>query len=511
MKKELRPGGEKMDRAEARLSAEQASSHDSTTDERGLDDYVSALVGTASIIPVVAALVTVVGYSLPPSDVTASWLALANHPLIAGTANLMLAWLTVAGLYYLLGFTSPDRANAGSYSALRDRLRELRARCSGPYREPSSHPEGQCSSCLLKRIAWEESCAHRDAIATELRSQGPRWVLGTGYVNLWKRVHSAEEALIMVEPREAVIAGARYDELRCRGSDIDSREKLQDRVTAAVHLLRTLPAGYSHEYAHVDGPATNGGSAHPSAMPVSTAETGVHAAGSEGSHAARSEPGRTADAPHVGSREALHIRQFGARATADNPQSEPEARADLRRVRRSIDEFRSDRWAGLVRARNLLTLGAGLTGLVLYALLWLAIIQEAGPATIGAATAYFLIGAMVGLFNQLYSDSKATTVVDDYGLSLARLMVTPLISGVAAVSGVVVISMLSVSQLAIDASRAAGSLAEFFDLGKLPFNVVVAATFGLTPGLLLDRLKQQTEQYKADLQTSKAADSTKRG
>jgi riboflavin transporter FmnP len=500
-----------MDRAEPRLTEEQPRGPESTADGRGFDDYLAALIGTASIIPVVAAMVTVLGYSLARSNLTADWLALANHPLISGTANLVLAWLSVATLYYLLGFTSPDRANAGSYSALRDRLRELRARCSGCQGEPSTHPENQCSSCLLKRIAWEEACAHRDAIATELRSKGPRWVLGTGYVNLWKRVQSAEEALIMVEPREAVIAGARYDELRCRGSDIDSREKLQDRVTAAVHLLRVLPAGYSHEHAHVDGPATNGGPGRASAMPAPAAETAVHAASSEGSHAARSDPGWTGDAPHVGSREALHIRQFGARATADNPQSEPEARADLRRVRRSIDEFRSDRWAGLVRARNLLTLGAGLTGLVLYSLLWLAIIQGAGTATIGAATSYFLVGAMVGLFNQLYSDSKATTVVDDYGLSLARLMVTPLISGVAAVSGVVVISMLSVSQLATDASRAAFSLAEFFDLGKLPFNVVVAATFGLTPGLLLDRLKQQTEQYKADLQTSKAADSTKRG
>ena len=190
----------------------------------------------------------------------------------------------------------------------------------------------------------------------------------------------------------------------------------------------------------------------------------------------------------------------------DLPRSETEARTILRQVRRSINNYRSERWAGLVRARNNLALAMALTSVFVYTILWLAIIDGASAATIGAATAFFLAGATVGLFNQCYNDSRTATVVDDYGLAGARLLVTPLISGVAAVAGVFLVSMLSISQLQVHSNGAPTTmLIDFFNLQDHPFSLIVAATFGLTPGLLVDRLKEQAEQYKQDLQSSKAA------
>ena len=189
----------------------------------------------------------------------------------------------------------------------------------------------------------------------------------------------------------------------------------------------------------------------------------------------------------------------------NDPRSEAEARATLRRVRRSINQFRSDRWAGLVRARNQLMVATGFTGCALYAAVWLAIVTDGRfesrdgremPEVLAYAAAFFLIGGTIGLFNQCYRDSKAPSAVDDYGLALARLMTTPLISGLAAVCGVVLIS------------TATTGIGEFAGPERFAFNVIAAATFGLTPTILLDRLARQAEQFKAEIRTSEAAEST---
>ncbi len=47
---------------------------------------------------------------------------------------------------------------------------------------------------------------------------------------------------------------------------------------------------------------------------------------------------------------------------------------------------------------------------------------------------------MMGLFSRIYRESLTSTAVDDYGLTLARLIATPLLSGLAGVGGVVLFS-----------------------------------------------------------------------
>jgi hypothetical protein len=48
------------------------------------------------------------------------------------------------------------------------------------------------------------------------------------------------------------------------------------------------------------------------------------------------------------------------------------------------------------------------------------------------------------------------------------------------------------------------SLKDIFDLDRYPIALLVAAVFGLTPGLLFDRLLQQAERYKTNLTSSQA-------
>jgi hypothetical protein len=87
---------------------------------------------------------------------------------------------------------------------------------------------------------------------------------------------------------------------------------------------------------------------------------------------------------------------------------------------------------------------------------------------------------------------------DDFGLSAARLIHTPLFSGLAALGGVVLVHMLE--------SGARLSLADIFNLQQNEIGLVTAGIFGLTPALLVTGLQKQVERYKADLRTSQAAE-----
>jgi hypothetical protein len=137
---------------------------------------------------------------------------------------------------------------------------------------------------------------------------------------------------------------------------------------------------------------------------------------------------------------------------------------------------------------------------VTYSLLVLAIVAGAPGEVIVAAAAFYLVGALFGLFNLLRNDDRSDAEVEDYGLGRARLFYTPLISGLAAVAGVVLMAVLS-NYAGGNAPAPAPALPDIFrvNTGAL----LVAAIFGLTPGLLLDRLKQ-AETYTANIKASSA-------
>ena len=51
-----------------------------------------------------------------------------------------------------------------------------------------------------------------------------------------------------------------------------------------------------------------------------------------------------------------------------------------------------------------------------------------------AAIIFYFVGAIVGLFSRLYTESQSDSAIDDYGLTIARIAVIPIISGLAAVA-----------------------------------------------------------------------------
>jgi hypothetical protein len=196
-----------------------------------------------------------------------------------------------------------------------------------------------------------------------------------------------------------------------------------------------------------------------------------------------------------------------------------EARIILRDIRRSLNDFRDERRAELIRSRGRLLGTMTMTGIITYVLLAFAMGMDKGAAStmntpIAAAAAIYLVGAVVGLFNRLYVESGDDAAGEDYGLSKARLLLTPMLSGLAAVGGVLITGMLSgvvdINAITpLHATSGSGSvtlnLGAIFNLQGYPFALVLAAMFGLAPKTFLKRLQKASEQSTLDLKSTAAS------
>jgi hypothetical protein len=292
--------------------------------------------------------------------------------------------------------------------------------------------------------AFGEASQHRDFIAAELESKGPRWITAVGYIALWQRLHRAEEALVDIEPRSQVISDALNDEWRLQDSTIDNHADLVADLESARQYLMTQRVA--------DGTATTG------------------------------------------------IR------------NETQARSLLRMVRYAINDFRDKRRAGLVRARNLLMATMIITELFAFALLALAVVKGAPRGAVVAGIVFYLVGALVGLFNRLAQQASTGTMTEDYSLAGTGLVLTPTVSGLAAVGGVALTGMLAMSGLTglvqpngsttATAPVTVPMLADIFDLNKFRIGLLIAALFGGTPAILSGRLQQLTQQYQKDLKST---------
>jgi hypothetical protein len=201
-------------------------------------------------------------------------------------------------------------------------------------------------------------------------------------------------------------------------------------------------------------------------------------------------------------------------AATSGIRSETQARALLRKVRSAIDDFRDKRRAALVRARNLLMGTMIITELFAFLLLALAVVNGAPRGAVVAGIVFYLVGALVGLFNRLAQQASTGTMVEDYSLAGVGLILTPTLSGLAAVGGVALTGMLAMSGVmglvqpngsttsAASAPVTVPMLSEIFDLNKFRLGLLIAALFGGTPALLSGRLQQLTQQYQKDLKST---------
>lgn len=416
----------------------------------GSAELGAALLGTLPIAPILAGVITVAAAVVPievvPLPLQASVL---RHPLMAGLLNLTVAWGALAVAFLVFGMTRIEHANSEAYFQLDEAIAEVDAMCQAVGCQQLDADEHNSELGQEHRRVCAEIERHQADIQRSRSRKGAEWLQGIGYIGLWSRVHRAQEALIEIEPASWVVKRAQYDYLRISDSNLDNNQVLTERLLQAVRVLQ----------------------------------------------------GETAEQPTQSS----DVRLRKADPGLQPPTNVAAARTLVSTIRRTLNEFRDESRAGLVRARNQLMATTAFTAITLYTLLWLAIAAEASRETLMAALAFYMEAALVGLFGRLHAEFGADAGVDDFGLSTTRLIVTPLLSGVAGVLGVVVVAMAAATQ-----ATGGAPLPAAFNLGEHPLSVMTAAAFGLTPGLLIDRLNQRVENYKDDLKGSQAPGSKAR-
>ena len=411
-------------------------------------NFPAALRVTAPLLPSISVLVTVVAY-IVSGDIAkirgvneAVWQDIyGEFAVLGGFLTGLLAWFTVALFHY--PYTTADYVSRRNYNALRESLDCLNIRVAEGRKLLNEDVSNNVALESVRRQALELADCECKAVEQGLSSKGMPVVTGLVYIELWHRVHRAEEALIKIEPCSEILEGAMRDESRLANANMENSKSLVEQLHKAIAKLQ--------------------GSETDNSLNV------------------------LADAPQTS--------EENAQVT---PEERMKARTMLCEVRYEIDSFRDHSWEGLVNLRNSLAETVILLGLSAYALLALAIFLEASPTAIIWAVAYFLIGAIAGLFARAQSEWGAETAVDDFGLSKTRLLQIPWLSGLAAVGGVLITSIL-------DPQTNTVHLATVFS--HTPLLIFVAAVFGIAPNLLVQRLDDEAEKTKGDLASTQTSQS----
>jgi len=483
--------------------------------------FVAALTSTVHLVPIFAAIVTVLAYAIryetlgPGRPTWNVWLN--NMAILVGILGATGAWLLLA----IAGrrATSVDRANPHAYLELRREFDVLR----GEYEDACVTPFLGAARTTTLPAGCSAARRHMLAISEHMATSGTAWVKGDGYVGVWDGIHRAEEALMAAQDRTRVLSRAWHDEMRLRGSSIEQRDNLLAKLTRAVEVLGG--AGYltpapPSQTAVPTGQATRTPEADVVAQAMVDAQRelkGLQQSATPDPTAVQLLTDKIAQytallaqlLPDAAARAQAITRAMVLEAAA------PQARAVLSAVRHEVNVYRDGLRDRLVHSRNQVLRTVALAGVAAYLLLGVAVVYGVPYEAIVAASAFFLVGALFGgLVNRLSSqaDNEASNV-EDFRFSEARLLLTPILSGLAAVGGVAATALgadVIASGLAEDGTGgaiASISLGQAFDLAtpeRFAIGVVVAAIFGLSPERLMTRLNNQAEQSKIDLKNSSA-------
>ena len=447
----------------------------------------AALKLTSPLLPVMAVVLTALTYITlgEPPDRTLVLVGLSiNEGVLASFVGLVLA----LAVWVAISFPARKRATAKessppNYHQITEALDSLK------YKVESVCPNADSTTTVdngldevSKREAYAEVEGEIREIEKRLQDGDTTWVTGAGYIELWHRIHRAQEAMIKLEPPSEVAEGAMRDDERLRDANIANRERLLDRLRSAVAVF--------------EAPEANGYLRY---LPECKEYDDIRKLGTLNGDAG------TLDA------DAKNLRtEVIADAEAIKKKLRPEAIAILVETRYEVNRFRDNSWEGIVNARNQLLDTSMNLGLMTYALLVFTLVMAPESNAILWATIYFLVGAITALFARARIEWSTASAVDDFGLTRARLLHLPWLAGLAAVGGVLVTAVLGPQLVPTSASGTAPALADVFNGGNTSL-LLIAAVFGLTPDLIIRRLEQQTEKYKADLESTQSTQSTESG
>ena len=405
--------------------------------------YGATLQGTALWLPWTAALVSSALY-LATNPI--GQLATKNATMTAGQrgASSLLIGSGLAGAVWLLyalvdhAYPTARRQSPGWYGLLKGSLAGLSLRAA-----EDSPPGADPNADTIRNDVKEQL----GKINRSLKRPGLHWVTRAGFNVAWTDFHEADLALIDVVGTDTLLDIGITDLMRLDGAAMKDRIALQNDLAAALiaidpkiesYVLALLPNDAKYEKAAAEALAKTAAEAKMAEQPVAVASPGYSHGAKQGLLAFI---GRASGSP---------VKP----ATDKKCMDEPDDCADQRRSRtiiqsihRTLSTYRGSRWAELGRARWQLVLTTTVAGVVAFLLLALALIRGVHPEQLMTGWAYFLVGAVAGLFQRLYLASQESQVNDDYGLEAARVYQTPLLSGMAAVIGVVLMASVAGSSL----------------------------------------------------------------
>ncbi|HYC07631.1 MAG TPA: hypothetical protein VEG29_06870, partial [Candidatus Binatia bacterium] len=486
------------------------------SDRRVGPAYSGAMWLAAPRIPGIAALAVFIAYVIPAPT------AVADAAVGIGSYVAFLAWVILGVVFRGTGYA--DSSQVKVWAEVHQRIHQLSSRLDGisvagdPDRA-AIHEEA------CRQLMWAEEHLRdpHDVGDPDTRrpAAGLEWASGTGYLAVWQAVHRAEEAIVELEPCAAVIADALHDDLRLTNSTMKNAKSLRLSLQRAVAVLQ--PGAVDRYFAELQmiGPrhldpskqtTTTAAAAEGARVGVDDSSASAPSRTPASEMAADESPAATSGStPDDAAAKGPDPETLRATPVADAPTSggdacsdERVARGVVREIRFAINEFRDGAWDGLVRSRNRLLrtiLVAGVVGLLL---LDLAVLAKVPTLNLISAVVFFLVGALVGLFNRLRIEAGSSRAVEDFGLFEARLLHTPLLSGLAAVGGVFLIAVLPAFSAVVATGATVETvplkpLADVFDVTKNQVGLLVAAVFGLAPDSLLTILKKQADRYKDDL------------
>lgn len=337
---------------------------------------ILGFVVSALMLPGALAVATVFLYltspAKPPND--ADWNSALNRtaPRVCLYGSLIaLAFCALLAVVVCRRFSRADSACPGPFSQLRQGFDQVKQRLADGCLDPNA--SAVPAVCV-------QATAHKDYLESLFQEPSPvglPWLLGTGYIDAWRRLHAIDEAVLFLEPAPLLLVDALSDEMRLQGSNIPQSPALLKRLRLAVISLSGTAAHYLSE-----SPALGGATDHDEAR-----------------------------AALVQVR--LAITEF----------------RDSRRE--GLVRARNRLFATVIFA--------GITGCVLLFVAILSGAPKRSIVAVSAF--YLVGGVVGLVRQLQAASASEAAPQDDYGLGVVRLIQTPLFSGLAAVGGVVLVKL----------------------------------------------------------------------
>lgn len=371
--------------------------------------YLTALVATLIAVPGIAAGMTTLLFITVLPNISS---------LAYGLIITLFLWLVVIPVF-VSPFTTAAHADAFQYSMLKSRWCLLTKRLTmlnNIFTSPTTEQKDGLTTAEASKCYMDQALNHSNP--------GLRWISGKEFLNLWKVLHRAQEALLQIEASAILIREALHDQLKLQKSSLRNRDELLQKLIQAVTTL------------------------DPSALPYFKVQPPSGATG----------------------------------------QDSLTARVALQEVRRALNDFQDNNWQGLLSLRNHILRMLASIEFFTYLLVGFVILEGVPKDIFTAAIAFYLVGAIFGLFGRFYEEAKRTTYPYDYRLTMARLITIPFFSGLAGIGGPFLVWVLEVLR-----GHPAPGWGEIFLLD--PLHLLAAAVFGLTPNLIIHSLLHKEEAY----------------